>query len=49
MKLQNTDFVNSKAIHYTETETILESFLACVAMVALIAVGCTLLFLVAPV
>lgn len=48
MKLQNSDFVNIKVSH-CETETILESFLAGVAMVVLIAVGCAVLFLVAPV
>lgn len=50
MKLQNNDYVDLKAIRYTDdSETILESFLAGIAMIILIFVGCTALFLVAPV
>lgn len=50
MKLQNNDYVNLKAIRYSDdAETIMESFLAGIAMIVLICVGCTALLLVAPV
>lgn len=50
MKLQNSDYVNLKAIRYDdEAETVVESILAGIAMIVLIFVMCTALYLVAPV